>query len=155
MYRAKKVSRLPHPDTTSAVNLVHRMALLSSAGSTLGTTKSLAQFAFLFSNASKSFSCLYHNTNSPSMAFQTSNGTRPTPLLRCTQTTLHMPGRRSASGGTMSRSIPFHTSPPGAARALVCSCSWLIASPALVSLLPSSAHLIHILPRKSARSSCH
>ena len=145
----------PAPGTTSHINLTQRTALLSSAGSTHGTTKALAQSAIFFFNASRVSNVYITIPIPPSMAFQTSSGTRPTPLHHYTRTTLHTQDRRFASGGTMSRSSPSHMSPPDAARALVCSCSWLIASPALVSLLSLPPELLILLPRMFARSSCH
>ena len=58
-------SQLARPDTFTRINLDQRTALLSSAGSTPGTTR---PFAFLFFNAFTR-TCLYHNTNSFVYAF--------------------------------------------------------------------------------------
>lgn len=133
MYRARKVPIL-HPPI-----LTHSLVLTSTKGRPCSPRLEAPLGSLDDSLFSSSMLSLYHvYTTIPipsSMASQTSNGTRPTPLHHCTRTAPRMQDRIFAIGGTTSTSSPYHMSPPSAARALVCSCSWLTASPALVSLV--------------------
>jgi hypothetical protein len=157
MYRARKVSTLPLPDYITRSDTFKGRPCSSRLEAPLG---SLNYSALGPLNHSLCYAVHFHvYTTIPipsSMPSQTSSGTLPTPLRRCTRTTRHMRDGISAIGGTTSMPFPCHTSPPNAATAPFDSCSWLIASPALVSTLFCSFRLLLLLlPRRSARSSCH